>query len=306
ICVVGPTATGKTRLAVAVAARLDAAVISADSRQVYRGMDIGTGKDLAEYMLDGKEIPHYLIDILEAGYEYNVFEYQRDFFKVYHALQQQGKPCVLCGGSGMYVESILKNYALHEVPTNMAMREAYADKSMEELTEILKSYIHLHNNSDTETRERLLRALEIQIYYREHGITQQRQLLPHIAFYMAFPRPVLRERISLRLRERLQQGMVEEVQALMDKGLTKSQLMYYGLEYKYITMYLTHDCSYGEMVSKLETAIHQFAKRQETWFRHMERNGFHFHRIDGLLPMEEKLSQVFAVVQRELPCLSLK
>lgn len=288
VCVVGPTATGKTQLAAHVAARIGAAVISADSRQVYRGMDIGTGKDLSEYVVDGKKVPYYLIDIVNSGYEYNVFEYQRDFFNIYSSLQQQEKPVVLCGGSGMYVESVLKNYALYEVPVNHALRHSLAGKNMDELTALLKSYITLHNNSDIETRERLLRALEIQVYYKEHGITYDRPLLPHIAFYLAYPRPLLRERISIRLRERLGNGLVGEVQSLLESGLSGEQLIYYGLEYKYVTQYLLHQLTYDEMVSKLETAIHQFAKRQETWFRHMERNGFSFYKIDGQLSLDEK------------------
>ena len=184
ICILGPTATGKTQLAANLAARLDASVISADSRQVYRGMDIGTGKDLSEYVVNGRPVPYYLIDLVDAGYEYNVFEYQRDFFQVYDTLQHEGKPVILCGGSGMYVESVLKNYALYEVPVNFSFRNSVQEKSMEELTEMLKSYIHLHNNSDTETRERLLRALEIQIYYKEHAVPQERPSLPYVAFYM--------------------------------------------------------------------------------------------------------------------------
>ena len=292
ICITGPTATGKTQLAVALAERLDAAVISADSRQVYKGMDIGTGKDLSEYHLNGKDIPYYLIDIREAGENYNIFEYRRDFDRVYEALQAEGKPAVLCGGSGMYVESVLKKYPLQEVPRNEALRQQLAGKSMEELTELLKQYIRLHNHTDTETRERLLRALEIQTCYKEQGIVQTDERTNHLLFYVAYPRELLRERITRRLHLRLEAGMVEEVQRLLDKGLKPEQLTYYGLEYKWIILYLCGEIGYADMVEKLNTAIHQFAKRQETWFRHMERNGFTLHRIDGCLEMERKVEMV--------------
>lgn len=292
ICITGPTATGKTQLAVALAERFDAAVISADSRQVYKGMDIGTGKDLSEYNLHGKEIPHYLIDIRDAGETYNIFEYRRDFDRVYEALQAEGKPAVLCGGSGMYVESVLKKYPLQEVPRNETLRQHLAGKSMEELTEMLRQYIRLHNHTDTETRERLLRALEIQTYYKERGIVQTDERTAHLLFYVAYPRALLRERITRRLHQRLEAGMVEEVQQLLDKGLKPEQLTYYGLEYKWITLYLCGEIAYEEMVGKLNTAIHQFAKRQETWFRHMEKNGFNLIRIDGCLEMERKVEMV--------------
>ncbi|MBQ5532718.1 MAG: tRNA (adenosine(37)-N6)-dimethylallyltransferase MiaA [Bacteroidales bacterium] len=292
ICITGPTATGKTKLAVALAERLDAAIISADSRQVYKGMDIGTGKDLSEYHLHGKDIPHYLIDIREAGENYNIFEYRRDFDRVYESLKEEGKPVVLCGGSGMYVESVLKRYPLQEVPRNEALRQELAGKSMEELTELLKQFIRLHNHTDTETRERLLRALEIQTYYKEHDIVQTDERTDHLLFYVAYPRELLRERITQRLYQRLDEGMVEEVRQLLEQGLEKEQLTYYGLEYKWITLYLCGKIIYAEMVGKLNTAIHQFAKRQETWFRHMERNGFRLNRIDGCLDLEGKVELV--------------
>lgn len=292
ICITGPTATGKTQLAAALAERLDASVLSADSRQVYRGMDIGTGKDLSEYHVHGKDIPHYLIDILEAGDAYNVFRYLQDFNRIYAQLQAEGKTAILCGGSGMYVEAVLKNYALQETPRNEPLRQQLADKSMEELTELLKHFIRLHNHTDTETRERLLRAIEIQVYAKENGITQTDERKEHLLFYVAFPREVLRERITRRLHSRLQAGMVEEVEALLRQGLKPEQLTYYGLEYKWITLYLCGDIAYDEMVAKLNTAIHQFAKRQETWFRHMEKNGFTLHRIDGCLDLEGKVEMV--------------
>lgn len=292
ICITGPTATGKTQLAAALAERLDASVLSADSRQVYRGMDIGTGKDLSEYHVHGKDIPYYLIDILEAGDAYNVFRYLQDFNRIYAQLQAEGKTAILCGGSGMYVEAVLKNYALQETPRNEPLRQQLADKSMEELTELLKHFIRLHNHTDTETRERLLRAIEIQVYAKENGITQTDERKEHLLFYVAFPREVLRERITRRLHSRLQAGMVEEVEALLRQGLKPEQLTYYGLEYKWITLYLCGDIAYDEMVAKLNTAIHQFAKRQETWFRHMEKNGFTLHRIDGCLDLEGKVEMV--------------
>lgn len=297
ICIIGPTASGKTQLATAIAAQLDAAVISADSRQVYRGMDLGTGKDLSEYNLNGRQIPHYLIDIRDAGEEYNVFEYQRDFECVYQQLQTEGKNAVLCGGSGMYIEAVLKNYALQEVPVNESLRDSLAEKSMEELTALLKTYIQLHNNSDTETRDRLLRAIEIQIYRKEHPTSTEPPPKAHILFYTAYPREILRERISLRLKQRIAEGMVEEVERLLKNGLSKEQLTYYGLEYKFITLYLTGELSYDEMVRLLETAIHQFAKRQETWFRRMERNGFLLHRIDGCLDFERKMEMILRMIK---------
>ena len=292
ICITGPTATGKTQLAVAIADRLDAEIISADSRQVYRGMDIGTGKDLSDYTAGGRNILYHLIDIRNAGEEYNVFEYQRDFERVYTCLLEEGKTAVLCGGSGMYIEAVLKNYALQEVPVNEALRASYAGKSMEELTALLQSYVQLHNNSDTETRERLIRALEIQVYGREHPITETEKPKEYLQFYITYPREILRERITQRLHRRLKEGMVEEVERLLESGLSKEQLTYYGLEYKFITLYLTGDLSYDEMVQRLNTAIHQFAKRQETWFRHMERNGFVLHRIDGCLDFGRKVELV--------------
>ena len=292
ICITGPTATGKTRLAAEIAHRINGAVISADSRQVYRGMDIGTGKDLEEYTVKGKAVPHYLMDILDAGDEYNVFEYRRDFDKVYKMLQDNGTPAVLCGGSGMYIEAVLKNYTLHEVPRNETLRNQLSGKSMEELTEMLQQFIRLHNHTDTETRDRLLRALEIQTYYHEHGLKQEEERPEHLLFYMDYPRPLLRERITRRLHRRLEAGMVEEVQRLLDKGLKPEQLTYYGLEYKWITLYITGELDYDTMVSKLNTAIHQFAKRQETWYRHMERNGFTLIRIDGCLDMGRKMELV--------------
>lgn len=292
ICITGPTASGKTQLAAALAEQLDAAVISADSRQVYRGMDIGTGKDLSEYHIHGKQIPHYLIDIRNAGEEYNVFEYQRDFAQIHHQLQAEGKNAILCGGSGMYVEAVLKNYALHEVPVNEALRASFTGKSMEELTALLQTYVRLHNNSDTETRERLVRALEIQIYYKENGIVQKDDGPKHLLFYIDYPRKILRERITQRLQQRLKEGMIEEVEQLLKSGLRKEQLTYYGLEYKFITLYLTGDISYDDMVQRLNTAIHQFAKRQETWFRHMERKGSVLHRIDGCLDFDRKVELV--------------
>ncbi len=298
ICITGPTATGKTRLAAAVAGHLSAAVISADSRQVYRRMDIGTGKDLSEYTFQGRQIPYYMIDIRDAGEEYNVFEYRRDFDRIYRQLQKEGKNAVLCGGSGMYVESVLENYTLEEVPWNQDLRDTLANKDMEELTEILKSYIHLHNNSDTETRERLLRAIEIQEFYRKNQLQRQNIRPNHLIFKMSYPREILRERITQRLHARLKEGMVEEVETLMKDGLTKEQLTYYGLEYKFITLYLTGELSYEDMVLRLNTAIHQFAKRQETWFRHMEKKGFILHPIDGCLDFDRKLEAVMRILQQ--------
>lgn len=300
ICIVGPTASGKTKLAVKLAGYLNASIISADSRQVYRGMNIGTGKDLSEYVIDGKTIPYYMIDITEPGYEYNVFEYQRDFRKIYSKLQKEKKNVILCGGSGMYIESVLKNYALYKVPCNEKLRSELSKKSMEELTEILKTYVHLHNNSDTENMDRILRAIEIQVYYRENNIKQENNILPHILFYIRYPRHILRERISERLQKRLSSGMIEEVENLLSKGLDKAQLMYYGLEYKFITQYIMRELSYSEMLNKLNTAICRFAKRQETWFRRMEKKGFILNYVDGCSTESEKLQFMTDILNKNL------
>ena len=293
VTILGPTACGKTSLAVALADRLKTAVISADSRQVYRSMDLGTGKDLNEYTIDGREVPYHLIDIVDAGYKYNVFEYQRDFLKVYESLRAEDQLPVLCGGTGMYLESVLRGYRLVEVPENKDLRAALADKSLEELTDILRGYKQLHNTTDVDTCKRAIRAIEIEEYYRSCPVEER--YFPQInclTIGVDVDREVRRNRITRRLHERLENGMVDEVRGLLEKGVTAEQLMYYGLEYKYLTQYIIGELSYDEMVKGLEIAIHQFAKRQMTWFRGMEKRGVHIHWIDAMQPREKQVEQI--------------
>lgn len=295
LVVLGPTACGKTHYAVQWAARLDAEIISADSRQVYRGMDIGTGKDLSEYSLpDGRQVPYHLIDICPAGSKYNVYEFQRDFVKAFNDIRSRGKMPILCGGTGLYIESVLKAYPLINVPDNPTLRESLADKSLAELSEILEGYKQasgqsLHNQTDVDNVKRAIRAIEIEVYYQEHAdeIKKGVEAFPNIQAFVVgleVDRELRRERISKRLRARLQEGMVAEVQALLDAGVAPDDLIYYGLEYKYLTLYLTGAISYEEMLRDLEIAIHQFAKRQMTWFRGMqERRGIPINWINPSL-----------------------
>ena len=293
IAIIGPTASGKTSLATALAYDLDSEIISGDSRQVYRGMDIGTGKDLEDYVVEGRQIPYHLIDIVEPGYKYNVFEYQRDFLKVYEDIYRRGKLPILCGGTGMYVESVLKGYRLLPVPENPALRERLSGKSLDELTAILSTYKKLHNSTDVDTVKRAVRAIEIEEYYRQTPV-QEREF-PHLKSLIigvSIDRDLRRKKISERLRERLDAGMVEEVRGLLGRGIAPEDLIYYGLEYKYLTLYVTGQMTHAEMVHDLEIAIHQFAKRQMTWFRGMERRGFNIHWIDACLPLTDKLEQI--------------
>ena len=296
ITILGPTASGKTRLAAHLAARLgDAEIISADSRQVYRGMDIGTGKDLADYTVGGKDIPFHLIDICEAGEKYNLFRYQQDFHKAYGDILSRHRQPILCGGTGLYIESVLKGYKMEAVPENPALRERLKDCSLQELKTILEGYKTLHNVTDLDTPKRAIRAIEIQTYYREHG-TLERDFpaIESLIVGVSIDRELRRRRISERLRHRLEQeDMVGEVRRLLEH-VPAEDLIYYGLEYKYLTLYVLGRLSYDEMVQQLEIAIHQFAKRQMTWFRGMERRGFTIHWIDGTLPVEE---QVACIVQ---------
>ncbi|MBR5600519.1 MAG: tRNA (adenosine(37)-N6)-dimethylallyltransferase MiaA, partial [Bacteroidaceae bacterium] len=283
LAVVGPTACGKTSLAVDVALAVDGAeIISADSRQVYRGMDIGTGKDIAEYTRDGVTVPTHLLDIVDAGEKYNLFEFQRDFLTSYEDIRSRGAFPIMCGGSGLYVESVLRGYRLLPVPENPELRARLEEKSLEELTAILAGYKSLHNNTDTDSKKRAIRAIEIEEYYltcpvEERSFPQVNALVVGVSV----DREVRRERISHRLRERLKDGMVDEVRSLLDSGITPDQLIYYGLEYKYLTLYLTGAMKYDEMVHGLEIAIHQFAKRQMTWFRGMEKRGVDIRWIDA-------------------------
>ncbi len=297
VTIIGPTASGKTSLATALACELDSEIISGDSRQVYRCMDIGTGKDLDDYVVNGKQISYHLIDIVEPGYKYNVFEYQRDFLKAYEDIRRRGKFPILCGGTGMYVESVLKGYRLLPVPENPALREHLSGKSLDELTAILATYKKLHNTTDVDTVKRAIRAIEIEEYYKQ--VPVQKREFPHLRSLIigvAIDRELRRQRISERLRQRLDAGMVEEVRGLLSRGIAPEDLIYYGLEYKYLTLYIIGQLTYTEMVRDLEIAIHQFAKRQMTWFRGMERRGFHIHWIDACLPLTDKLSQIKALL----------
>lgn len=294
VSVVGPTACGKTSLAVKLALAVPGAeIISADSRQVYRGMDIGTGKDIAEYTCDGVTVPSHLLDIVDAGEKYNLFEFQRDFQQSYEDIRRRGGFPIMCGGSGLYVESVLKGYRLLPVPENPALRAALEEKTLEELTALLATYKQLHNNTDTDNKKRAIRAIEIEEYYRTCPVEER--YFPQInalTIGVQVDREVRRERISRRLRERLDCGMVDEVRRLLDSGLEPEQLIYYGLEYKYLTLYLTGKMGYDEMVNGLEIAIHQFAKRQMTWFRGMEKRGVQIHWIDASRSVDEMVEQI--------------
>lgn len=293
LSIIGPTASGKTTLAVKLAALLGGEIISADSRQVYRGMDIGTGKDLEEYNCDGKAVPYHLIDIVDAGYKYNVFEYQRDFTKVWNDCEQRHVFPVLCGGSGLYVEAVVKAYKLLPVPVNEELRAALDGTSLAGLTDKLASYKKLHNTTEVDTTKRAIRAIEIEEYYLHHPHEEQEfpEIHPLIVG-VDVSREVRRERITRRLHSRLENGMIDEVKGLLEQGVKPEELIYYGLEYKYITLYLTGELTYEEMAGQLNVAIHQFAKRQMTWFRKMEREGIPIFWINGDLPTDEKVQLV--------------
>ena len=308
ITILGPTASGKTPVAARLAAEIGGEVISADSRQVYRRMDIGTGKDLGDYVVRSQEsgvsrqIPYHLIDIREPGTKYNLFEYQQDFFDAYEAIQSRGAVPILCGGTGLYIEAVLKGYHLSPVPQNQALRDSLEGKSLAELTQMLtdlkaKTGSNMHNTTDVDSCQRAIRAIEIETYNIEHP-TPRRELPPvdSIIIGIDIDRELRREKITRRLKARLEEGMVEEVKALLDEGIPAEDLIYYGLEYKFVTEYLTGQITYDEMFTRLEIAIHQFAKRQMTWFRGMERRGFQIHWIDATLPMEEKVSQIIQIV----------
>lgn len=293
IAILGPTASGKTPFAAALAADLDTEIISADSRQVYRGMDLGTGKDLVDYTVNGRQIPYHLIDIVEPGYKYNVFEYQRDFLKSYEAIKQKARLPVVCGGTGLYLESVLKGYKLMPVPENQELRTQLAEKSLDELTEILQKYKTLHNSTDVDTVKRAIRAIEIEEYYAAHPVDEREfPQLNSLIIGVKIDRELRREKITRRLKQRLEDGMVDEVKRLLAQGIQAEDLIYYGLEYKYLTLFAIGELSYEEMFNQLEIAIHQFAKRQMTWFRGMERRGFNINWIDATLPTEEKIAFV--------------
>ena len=297
LVITGPTAVGKTSLAVAVAGLLNGELISADSRQVYKGMNIGTGKDLEDYFSSGKKIPYHLIDIVDPGYKYNLFEYQRDFLNVYRNLKERAVFPVVCGGSGMYVDSIVSAYSITEVVPDDKLRKELEEKSMEELMALFLSYRNPHNLTDFDTKKRLIRAIEIEQYSSEHKKSvPDSPGMKSLVVGVTIDRDVRRRRITERLYQRLEEGMVREVEQLIESGVPTETLLYYGLEYKFITLYLTGYLPYDEMVRQLEIAIHQFAKRQMTWFRGMERKGIKIHWIDAELPMNEKLDIILQLL----------
>ena len=297
ITILGPTASGKTPLATALADRLGTEIISGDSRQVYRRMDLGTGKDLADYTIEGRSVPYHLIDIVEPGYKYNVFEYQRDFLKAYESIVDKGKLPLLSGGTGMYLESVLMGYRLLPVPENPELRASLEGKSLQELTLILEGYKKLHNSTDVDTAKRAIRAIEIEEYYKQQP-PEYREFpaLKSLIVGVDIDRELRREKITRRLKQRLDEGMVEEVRGLLAEGISAESLIYYGLEYKFLTQYAIGELTYEEMFHQLETAIHQFAKRQMTWFRGMERRGFVIHWLDATLPMEEKVERIINLI----------
>lgn len=275
ICILGPTASGKTKYAVNLAHRICGEIISADSRQVYRGMDIGTGKDLAEYRVAGTDIPYHLIDIVDAGEKYNLFRYQQDFLKVYSEIRERGKMPVLCGGTGLYIDAVTRGYSMAEVPENKELRSELEQLPMEELVKMLEEMKSMHNTTDIDTKKRAIRAIEIERYQQSHPEMRRSEGFPLNTRFigMLMSREERVRRIDKRLKERLEGGMVEEVRGLLEKGISPDDLIYYGLEYKFVTLYILGKLTFNEMENQLATAIHQFAKRQMTWFRGMERRG---------------------------------
>ena len=309
ITILGPTASGKTSLAAALAYALhrqgrEAEILSADSRQVYRGMDIGTGKDLADYQVDGYNVPYHLIDICEPGTKYNLFQYQQDFLTAYRGIVERGAQPILCGGTGLYIESVLKGYQLSPVPQNQALRDRLEGKSLDELTLMLKDLkaktgSNMHNQTDVDTAQRAIRAIEIETYNLEHPLPKRE--FPPIASVVVgvnIDREERRRKITNRLKSRLEEGMIDEVRGLLSRGIAADDLIYYGLEYKYVTEYAIGRITYEEMFRGLEIAIHQFAKRQMTWFRGMERRGFTIHWIDAMLPMDEKVAAILELERK--------
>lgn len=293
ITILGPTASGKTTFACHLACHLDGEILSGDSRQIYRSMDIGTGKDLTDYVIGGKQIPYHLIDIRDAGDKYNIFDYQLDFHQAYTDIKQRNKLPILCGGSGLYIESVLKGYSLINVPENKELREQLKNKSLEELTNVLCTYKKLHNTTDVDTAQRAIRAIEIEEYTKNNPADKNEfPPLNSLIIGINIDREARRDKISRRLKSRLQEGMTEEIQAILDRGIKPEDLIYYGLEYKFVTQYILGELTYDEMFSQLEIAIHQFAKRQMTWFRGMEKRGLHIHWINYDLPVKEKIQIV--------------
>ncbi len=329
ITILGPTASGKTTLATHLALHLNGEIISADSRQIYRGMDLGTGKDLCEYTIDGHQIPYHLIDIHPAGYKYNLFEYKRDFLKAYNTILQHGTQPILCGGTGLYIEAVLGDYNLLEVPVNEPLRQTLEGKTLEELSQILDTYpnYHRHNKTDVDTIKRAIRAIEIADYYAHHTkqttlnsqflqkaraiestqIAEQSKNLERseklstlnsIIIGVDIDRELRREKITRRLKTRLDEGMLDEVKNLLDSGIHPDDLIYYGLEYKFLTQHLIGELTYDEMFKGLEIAIHQFAKRQMTWFRGMERRGYTINWINADQTIDQKVTQALEIIEK--------
>lgn len=302
ITILGTTATGKTGLAVNLAKTLKSEIISADSRQIYRGMDIGTGKDLEEFKIDGQQIPYHLIDIKDPGYEYNVFEFQKDFFDCYAKLAADNKNAILCGGTGLYIESVLQSYAFKQVPTNEALRLDLESLPLNKLIERLRIYKgQLHNTTDTDSQKRCIRAIEIAEYDKQNP--SQENSFPEINsinFGIRFPREVIRARITKRLKDRLENGMIEEAQNLLDQGTSHEQLEFYGLEYRYLSWFLSKQMTYDQMFEKLNISIHQFAKRQETWWRRMEKKGMKINWIDGNMDMNSKIDYILEITNNPI------
>lgn len=297
IVILGPTASGKTTFATHLAKSINGEIISADSRQIYRGMSLGTGKDLDDYAINGINIPYHLIDIVDAGYKYNVFEYQSDFFKALEKVNTNGSFPIMCGGTGMYIEAVLKKYKLINVPVNNELREKLKDKTIDELISILSNFKALHNQTDTDTLKRAVRAIEIETYYQDHPeiIIELPDINPLI-IGVNIDRESRRRKITSRLKKRLEEGMIEEVKQLLNSGISPENLIYYGLEYKFLTLYVTGELTYNQMFDKLNIAIHQFAKRQMTWFRGMERKGFQIHWMDALEPVNTRIEKVTSLL----------
>lgn len=299
IVILGPTACGKTTFAAHLALQLNGEIISADSRQVYRDMTIGTGKDIDDYTVDGQLVPYHLVDICEAGEKYNVYRFQNDFIKAFNDITSRGKMPILCGGTGLYIEAVLKGYRHTAVPPNEELRKSLEGKSLDELTEILSRYKSLHNTTDTDTIPRAIRSIEIEDYYATHPVdnSDQPELHP-VVIGLDIDRNLRRQKITQRLHARLDEGMVAEVQKLLARGISADDLIYYGLEYKYLTLYATGQMPYEQMVSELEIAIHQFAKRQMTWFRGMEKRGTHIQWLDAAQPMDKKIDDAINLINK--------
>jgi tRNA dimethylallyltransferase len=299
IVITGPTATGKTRLAAQVAAKSNGEIISADSRQVFRGMDFGTGKDYGDYLVNDYLVPYHLVDIVDPGHEYSVFEFQQDFLRAYHHIVKRHKQAVLCGGTGLYIEAALKGYHLRRVPENHELRKKLEKFTWEELTGKLEAMRPLHNTTDTKNRERLVRAIEIETFNREQPSGYESYpKISYKVFCIELDRDEIRKRITTRLKNRLERGMVEEINKLLKTGIKPDQLMFYGLEYRYLTLYSIGEINYDQMFEKLNTAIHQFAKRQMTWFRRMEKRGIPIRWLNGHLPMEEKVETILKEAEK--------